>query len=359
MIPLFKVFMANSVGNYVVPVLHSGYIGEGSKSREFEIAFGQFIQNENVAVVNSGTSAIVLALRLAGVKEGDIVLSSPITCLLTNMAILSVGAKIRWVDVDPITGNIDVNDAKKKCGRAQAILCTDWGGYPCDVRNLQFGIPVIQDSCHSIGSYYYGKHVGHEADYTCFSFQAIKHLTCGDGGALVCKNPEDVRKAKLMRWAGLDRESGASMRCTQDPPVWGYKMQLNDIAASIGLANIEQLPYNLDKTYHHAYLYNEAFGVKEDNNFLPGYWLYTIMVTNQNEFIKDMAEKGIECSKVHDRNDLKTVFRRFRAGSYLPKVDHFDRYHVCIPVGWWLTDEDVNYIINCVKESKWMQYSTY
>lgn len=349
MIPLFKVFMAKNVGEYVLPVLHSGYIGEGPKSKEFEERFASFIQNDNVAVVNSGTSAIVLALKLAGVKEGDTVLSSPITCLLTNMAILSIGAKIKWVDVNPITGNIDIEDAKRKCEEVKAILCTDWGGLPCDIKNLQFGIPVIEDACHAIGSYYYRKHVGQKADFTCFSYQAIKHLTCVDGGALVCKNPDDVRKAKLMRWAGLDRDNGANMRCTQDPPVWGYKMQLNDVAASIGLANIEQLPYNLDKTYNHAYLYNKAFGIKDDDDFLSGYWLYTLIVNDADDFVRYMTDNGVECSKVHDRNDTKTVFKEF-ADDNLPGVEYFDKHHVCIPVGHWLTNEDVEKIINLVIE---------
>ena len=242
--------MNENVQNHLLPVLHSGYIGEGPKSAQFEKRFGEFIRNPNVAVVNSGTSALVMALRMAGVRNGHYVISTPETPLPTNMAILSMGAGILWADVlpdgtmDPASVNKILDDSRWFFPQrpAKAIMCVDWGGTPCKIAELQcFGLPVIEDACQAVGSYYRGNHVGSDADYTAFSFQAIKHLTTGDGGAVAFLNPEQAERARLLRWFGLDRTKGASMRCTQDPPDWGYRMQLNDIAASIGLANLEKL----------------------------------------------------------------------------------------------------------------------
>lgn len=361
MIPLFKVYMAADVESYLSPVLHSGYIGEGEKTRQFEKAFGKLIRNDNVVVVNSGTSALTLALKLAGVGQGDQVLSTPMTCLATNMAILSVGAVPVWADVMS-DGTMDPESVKEMLGKDKscqiaAIMCMDWGGRPCMVDEIRkmasdHGIFLIEDSCQSIGSTYKSLPGGNAADITAFSFQAIKHLTTGDGGAIsinkdLFRDKEMVERAKMMRWFGLDRTKGADMRCNQDPPVAGYKWQMNDIAASIGLANMIGLEDRITKTKQHADAYNKYFFADvDDKDRKSGYWLYTMHISDVNKFIKYMRDNDVECSRVHDRNDLKSVFRE----SYrcLPGVDSFDDFHVCIPVGWWLEDRDVERITELV-----------
>lgn len=348
LIPLFKVFMTPDVENFLSPVLHSGYIGEGQVSASFEHRFGQFIGNENVAVVNSGTSALILALRLAGVEPRDWVISTPMTPYPTNMAILSTGAGIIWGDILP-DGTLDPVSVERVIGEGRwslphrspkAIMCVDLGGTPCKIDDLrQFGLPVIEDACQSIGSLYKGNPVGSAADYTCFSFQAIKYLTTGDGGAVAFRDPGMVDRAKMLRWFGLDR---TSPRCGQDPPEWGYKMQLNDISASIGLANLPHLSGLLQKVQGNAAYYNERFGIEPDPERRSAYWLYTIIVDDQAGFIRYMADNGVECSRVHDRNDKKQVFKGME--SLLPGVDYFDSHYVCIPVGWWLSDSEVEKI---------------
>ncbi len=338
-IPLFKVFMSPDVDDYILPVLRSGYIGDGKKVEEFEKKFGEFIQNEKVVMVNSGTSAIIMALRLAGVGHGDKVITTPMTCLATNMAILSIGAIPVWGDILE-DGTLDPEDITKKIDGVKAIMCVDWGGQPCKLDELkQFGLPLIEDACQSIGSIYARKPVGNDADFACFSFQAIKYLTTGDGGMLAINSDNGIyKKAKLMRWFGLDRENAASMRCLQDPPIWGYKFQSNDIAASIGLANIGYLGWLLAKVKDNADKYDEVLNVERNGDRVSGNWLYTILVKNADDFINRMKEVGIECNQVHSRNDTKTVFKEFKTD--LPGVDYFDKHHVCIPVGWWLKDDE-------------------
>ena len=359
MIPLFKVFMAKDVWDFLSPVLHSGYIGEGEKVQLFEKEVGKVIQNDNVVCVNSGTAAITMALRLAGVGHGDTVATTPMTCLATNEPILSLGAKPLWIDVSlDGTMNLSVLYDKIVNKHPKAVLCMDWGGNPCNmdgIKNVCGSIPIIQDSCQSLGSTYNDKPVGNHADYVAFSFQAIKYVTCGDGGALVVNN-DKLKEAKLMRWFGLDRTQSKDMRCHQDPPTWGYKFHMNDISASIGLANIRHLDWMLLKTRTHAEIYNNTLNelnkikiIIPKANRNPNYWLYTLLADDANKFMEYMKANGVACSQVHDRNDGKQMFEQGK-DRLLFGVNYFDKHHVCIPVGWWLTRRDVENIVDLIKK---------
>lgn len=360
MIRLFKVFMADDVDKFIIPVLSSGYIGEGDTVKEFEVAVGNYIGNNNVVAVNSGTSAIMMSLRMAGVGFGDCVISTPMTCLATNEPILALGARPIWSDIDERTGNILVDSVANILAtsaiRPKAILCMHWGGYPCDLRKLNelacvCNIPVIEDAAQAFGSICERNYIGNHSDYVCFSFQAIKYLTTVDGGAIICNKPGDVDRARLMRWYGLDRTKSADMRCGQDPVEYGYKMHMNNLNAAVGLANIRHLPTLLDKVAMNARAYNEDLPrytlPKINSDYHSCYWTYTIFVDDSTKFILYMASNGIECSQVHDRNDTKRMFIESRTA--LPGVDYFSSRHVCIPVGYWLSKEDVDHVIDTIR----------
>jgi dTDP-4-amino-4,6-dideoxygalactose transaminase len=350
-IDLFKVSMnVDEAMSSLKSVLDSGYIGEGSHVKEFEENLKCHLKFDNVACVNSGTSALTLALHVAGVGHGDYVVSTPITCLATNMAILSLGAKIIWADVFPDTGLINplsVAEAiKENPVLPSAVMCVDYAGALCDYEMLReacCGIPLIADAAHSLM-------VG-GADFTCFSFQAIKHLTTGDGGAIACLDEEDHERVKLLRWFGLNRDT-ESFRCVQNVTEYGFKFQMNNISAAIGNANMEQLNRNLDYAWTNAFRYDTQ--IKNEHVKLIKYndncshWLYVLHAYDTDAFIKHMKEKGIACSKVHDRNDNKELFKEFKRS--LKGVDEFARTQVAIPVGWWLSSDDVDYIIKSVNE---------
>jgi len=369
MIPLHSVYMAKDVDKYVSPVLQSGYIGEGPKVKQFGEEFGRLIDNDNVLPVSSGTMAIKMALRLAGVGRGSSVMTTPMTCLATNEPILELGARPIWVDVDPLTGCMCADGLADAIHGylPKAILCMHWGGWPCDMSGIRtlakyHGVPVIEDACQAIGSIYDGDHVGTYSEYACYSFQAIKHLTTGDGGALVC-NDGDMKRAKLMKWFGLDRDASASMRCMQDPREYGYKGQMNDVAASIGLANIRYTNDVITRCRWNAEKYNAIIDsgasnvesplwrVKTEIGTLPSYWLYTLHADSTDNFIAYMKQNDVMCSKVHARNDNKHMFRHSPPAT-LPGVDSFEKTHVCIPCGWWLDDEDVERICELLRRYK-------
>jgi len=361
-IPLFKVFMPESVMEPLRKVLMSGYIGEGPRVEEFERQLAPWFGNENVLALNNGTSALQLALRLANVDYGDEVISTAMTCSATNEPILAMGAKIVWADIDPWTGNIDPEDiAAKITPKTKAIMCVHWGGYPCDLGELntiaaEHGLKVIEDACHAFGSTYHDKPIGSHSDFACFSFQAIKEMTTIDGGALVCKSKADRERGRLLRWYGIDRKSKRKdLRCEADIVEYGYKFHMNDVTAVIGLEQLKYVGKTIEKHKAHAAQYNKAFRdlkvvrplrYKDDRS--SAHWLYTIRVKDRDRFIQHMKDASIIASKVHARNDNHTMFKDFRTD--LPGVDEFTSEQVSIPVGWWLTKKEVQHIIDTAVE---------
>lgn len=354
-VPLFKVRMAPEAAPAVASVLASGYIGQGPRCEEFERAFGAYIgAPEPVLLLNSCTSAIDLALHLSGVGPGDEVISTPITCTATNSPPALRGARLVWADVDPTTGNIDPADvARKITDRTKAIIAVNWGGRRCDYDTLldislePRTIPVIEDAAH--GPYPLDYPHG---DYICYSFQAIKHLTTGDGGALFTPIYQ-YQRAKLLRWYGLDRESSADFRCAQNIQEVGYKYQSNDIAAAIGLANLPGMAAAVARHQANAKYY--AHWLRD----LPGiavppfdpassYWLFTLLVEDRASFMAYLGERGIATSQVHARNDRHDAFRAASSGGSLPGVDAFDARQVAIPVGWWVSDQQREYVATVV-----------
>lgn len=347
MIPLFKVFMAPEAPARVVEVLNSGYIGQGPQVEAFEAELQGLLGTPAPPLTtNSCTSAIDLALHLIGVGPGDEVVTTPVTCTATNSPIVTRGAIPVWANVEPLTGLIDPADvARKITPHTKAIMAVDWGGALCDYQALKaFGLPVIQDAAHSLTA-------GIGGDYVCWSFQAIKHLTTGDGGALWCPL-EQLERARLLRWYGLDRRSKADFRCEQNIQEAGYKYHMNDIAAAIGLANIGSVRRLVRAHQDNTRCYhNELVGVQgirlPEWNIRSTWWLYTLLVEDRQGFINHLADHGIAASPVHARNDTHRAFHY--PNGPLPGVDHFASRNVAIPVGWWLSVDDRKRVIEAVR----------
>jgi perosamine synthetase len=362
MIPLFKVHMPQEVLGPLQETLFSGYVGEGPRVKDFETQLGERFGNRNVLTLNSCTSAIQLALRLANVGWGDEVISTSMTCTATNEPIMAAGARIVWADIDPTTGNIDPADIEKKItAKTKAIVVVHWGGYPVDLDEVlaigkRRGIKVIEDAAHACGAEYKAKRIGGHADFVCFSFQAIKHITTVDGGALFCANESDHHRGKLLRWYGIDREQPrADFRCEEDIAEWGYKSHMNDVSATIGSVQLRYLDGILAQRREVAAYYSRQLsgvpGVrlcdwKKDR--VSAFWLYTLLVEKRTAFMGWMKECNVAVSQVHARNDKHTMFKDFRAP--LPGVDKFTEQMVCIPIGFWVGQEDREHIVASIKK---------
>jgi dTDP-4-amino-4,6-dideoxygalactose transaminase len=365
-IQLFKVHVPLSVDVPLLEVLHSGYIGQGVKVDKFEAALAERIDNKNVVTLNTGTAGLRLALHIIGIRKNDEVISTPMTCLATNTPIVESGAKIVWADVNRSTGNIDPESIEAKITeRTRAIVCVDWGGYPCDLDGIKAlavknDISVIEDAAHAFGAEYKNHKVGSISDFTMFSFQAIKHITTVDGGCLSFLLGENCKRAKLLRWYGLDRDYSKELRCEQNVSEAGYKYHMNDVAAVIGLEQLNYIDDILMRHRDNAMFYTSAIdGLRLERIDLPdyeddrlsSYWLYPLIVDERESFIEFMTEKKIMVSRVHARNDLNDCFKEFKLGIYdLPGVDLFDEHQINIPVGWWVDDSDRERIVEALEE---------
>jgi dTDP-4-amino-4,6-dideoxygalactose transaminase len=359
-IPLFKVFMAESVDAAVMRVLHSGYIGDGDEVVAFEREFAARLGVSRAVATNSATSALHLACHMAidGAADAEII-STPMTCIATNTSIVRNGARIVWADIHPLTGNIDPNEIESLLTKkTRAIVMVHWGGNPCDIdRICEIGrsakIKVIEDAAHALGTTYQGEPVGRHSDFVAFSFQAVKQVTSVDGGCLVCRDAEDDARGRLLRWYGIDRSSDVEERCDIDAAEAGYKFHMNNVAAAIGRENFRHLDWILVRHRDNARFYNNVFGslnsvrlTSENPSGQSTYWLYTIRVENRDELMAKLLGLGIGASKVHTRNDVHSAFRQFARP--LPKCEEFNRTHLCIPVGWWLSEADRQRVADAV-----------
>lgn len=365
-IPLFKVYVSKDIDKPLLETIHSGWIGEGPRVKEFEKSLKEYAGNDKVVTLNAGTSALHLAYHIAlhqndykGYYNSNVdeIITTPITCTATNTPIISNGAKIVWADVDPITGSISPKDIENKITKnTKAVTMVHWGGNPCDIDKInkiahKAGIKTVEDGAHAMGMEYKGKKFGNHSDFSMNSLQAIKHVTSVDGGVLWLKSEKDFNRANLLKWYGIDRtiREGVDLRCEIDVPEAGYKFHMNDVCAVIGNENFKHLSEIIEKHRANAKFYDEAFRncsnvtpVLENPDGKSAYWLYTIHIDNRDELMAKLKELNIMTSKVHARNDTHSMFAEFKAE--LPGVEQFNRTHLCIPVGWWVTKEQREYI---------------
>lgn len=359
MIPLIKPFIPNK--ERLLPrlekIIYSGYIAEGDATAEFEQKLSALLANPFCLALNSGTAALHIALTLIGVKEGDEVISTALTAEPTNTTIALTGAKVVFADVDINTGLISAESIEENItAKTKALMVVHYAGMVCNMDKInaiskQYGIPVIEDAAHAFMSKYDGKYVGSNSAYTCFSFQAIKHLTTVDGGLLCLKTEEEYHRARKMRWFGLDKKIP---RLESDIAEAGFKYHMNNVNATIGLVQMEHLEENVLKYIENGKFFDQHLqGVEGVSlipyypNTAPSYWLYTLKVERRDDFIKMMADNGIMASPLHLRNDRHRVFEAKNAK--LPNLDAFYNAFVHTPCGWWLSNEDKHKIVETIK----------
>jgi dTDP-4-amino-4,6-dideoxygalactose transaminase len=375
-VPLFKVFMASSASTEVAKVLNSGFIGQGPKVEEFESSLRSYFDFDYVLTLNAGTSVLHLALHMLkqkafgwpGMEPGDEVLATPLTCTASNWPILANNFKIKWVDIDPKTMNMDLGDlARKMSSKTKAIMLVHWGGYPNDLDKLKiiqekykeihgFKPAIIEDCAHAFGSKFNGKLVGTHGNISMFSLQAIKHVTSLDGGILLAPHKELYSRGKLMRWYGIDRNSDRKdFRCEANIDEWGFKFHMNDICATVGMENLKYSGQVIETHKSNAAYYDHNLKntpgitlLDRDPRMDSSFWIYSLLVDNRYDFQRKMKEYGIQCSQVHERNDKHTCVSEFK--SILPSLDSVIGKLSAIPVGWWVSEEDREYIVDCIKK---------
>jgi dTDP-4-amino-4,6-dideoxygalactose transaminase len=300
----------------VTDSLKSGWLTMGPKTVKFEEKFARYTKAKNAISVNSCTAAMHLALKAMGLEAGDEVIIPALTFIATSEVLTYFNAKPLLVDVDKQTHNMDVAAVEKAItGKTRAIIPVHYGGQPCDLDELydlgaKYKLAVIEDAAHALPSYYKGKMIGSFGDATCFSFYATKTLTTGEGGMVCTPKPQWAEAIKILRFHGITKD--AWKRYTKDG-TWfyevvdaGYKYNMTDMQAGLGLAQLKKIDWMLAKRKEIARTYTEAFSscegiitpvVKTDRetawHLYPVKLNLTMLTMTRDECIKHLAASGI------------------------------------------------------------------
>ncbi len=368
-IVLFHPYLPEAAKDMARKQMDSRWIGQGPLVDGFEKRFENQISHKHKAIaVNSGTSALHLAYILAGIGDGDEVITPLFTCSATSTPLLYQKAKVLFADINKDDMNISpdhVEELLKIRGeRVKAIVAVDYAGFPCNYDRLlaisqKWNIPLIEDAAQAVGTVYKGRNVGEICPYTAFSFQAIKTITTGDGGMLTIEDEVQEEQAKRIRWFGIDRKAKFEERWKKD--IWevGYKYQMTDIEAAMGIEGLNAL----DDVLKHSNVLFKAYqsgldgvnGIKvltghydeEGENTHPSRWICTVEVDRREDLKKKLEENNIESDPVHYRNDRYTVYggRVYNC----PNMDAMEDRYLVLPMHYFVTEEDINRICEIIK----------
>ena len=345
-------------------VLSGRWIGQGPLVDNFEKEFNKkFTNNLPCVAVGSGTDALHLAYLLAGIKKGDEVICPVFTCTATNIPLLYIQAKIKFADIDPNTLNISIKHVKKLITKkTKAIVFVNYGGLPCNLKELNIiakknNIKLIQDAAQSLGSTYNNKPITNYSDFTIFSFQAIKHISSGDGGLICFKDKTLEKKAYRMRWFGIDRLKKQGGTWENDIKEIGFKYQMTDLGACLLLESLKEFKKISSHRKKIFNIYLKKFQknkfikiINETGKFTHSTWLFTIITDKKDYLQKKLRLAKIESNQVHFRNDRYSIFKNFVKNKRFPNMDFVEKKYLVLPVHTKMTIADAHYVANMVNK---------
>jgi perosamine synthetase len=361
-IPLFRPVVSEEAIKSVAEVLRSGWLGLGPKTEAFERKFADYIGVPYCAGLNSCTAALHLGLSLLDLKPGSEVITTALTFISTNHAILYNSLKPVFADVQPETGNLDVKSVSRMISeKTGAIMLMHYGGYPCDLDEFydlsrKHNIPIIEDCAHACGATYKDKRIGSHGDIHAFSFHAVKNLTAGDGGALTVKSEKHYLRLKKLRWLGIDRDTFQRNRpqaydWEYDVNELGFKYQMNDIHAAIALSQLPLLEIQNARRAEIASLYAGRLAnvpgvslLKYKNDRKSSFHLFCVLAEKRDDLVNKLRENGVAVSVHYRRNDLYPMYEK----QELPNAEHFWRSVISLPMHLALTDEHIGYITDII-----------
>lgn len=355
----------------VSETLLSGWIGCGPKTKQFEKNFESYLQTSQACIATmSATDALEIAVKLLDIKDGDSVITTPITFISTNHAIIYSGATPIFADVDMENGNISPESIEEKItGNTKAIMIVHLSGNSCDMGKIEkiaekHNIKIIEDCAHAAGGYYTsgkysGKKIGSSDNICCFSFQSVKNLPCGDGGMLVVPKEMESRAIKL-RWMGIDKDT-YSRTSTTGEYLWKYdvtelgiKANQNDIMSSIGIVQLTYLDEDNDRRREIASFYKKHLSqhpkIKMPNIDISksACHFYPIYVEGRDGLLNYLRQNDIFCGVHYRRNDKYDNYQE----QYLPSAEYIEQHTLTLPIHLFLTDGDLMKIVGLIKEWK-------
>jgi dTDP-4-amino-4,6-dideoxygalactose transaminase len=377
-IPFFQPFIGDREVEAAISVLQSGWLTTGPKCREFEEHFAELLGDgvETVAV-NSATGGIHLAAEACGIGQDDAVLVPTLTFSATAAAFRHLGADIILVDVDPVSLTIDLDDAERKLTpQCKAIAPVHFGGWPCDIDAIlafsrRHGLKVIEDAAHALPAHRHGRLIGNsESDACVFSFYANKTITTGEGGMISTRDPVVAARARVMRCHGLNRDafdrfSRVGSGWSYDIVAPGFKYNLTDLAAAIGLAQLERVYDFQSRRERIAELYLELLAglpldlpARAPEGGLHAWHLFPIRIRqeaprNRDEIIALLTERGIGSSVHYRPLHQMTYWRRQRCDEQggFPSADRYFEGAVTLPLYPAMSEADAEEVVSVLREA--------
>jgi dTDP-4-amino-4,6-dideoxygalactose transaminase len=363
--------------NEVIDTLRSGWLTTGPKTRLFEQQFAAFIGVKHALAVNSGTAALHLGLEAVGVRVGDKVVTTPYTFTASAEVIRYLGADPVFVDIDPKTFNIDVNqlaNVLESTTGIKAVIPVHIAGQSCEMDTIlnlakKYNLKVVEDAAHALPTYYKNKLIGTLSDMTAYSFYATKPLATGEGGMLVTNNDDEAERIKIMRLHGINRDVFKRESTLQ--PSWyyevvapGYKYNMSDIMSALGIQQLRKVEQSLHQRTEIAARYNTELSnlplqrPHRDDNSSHAWHLYIIQLNlseltiNRDQFIETLKQRGVGASVHFIPLHIQPYWRErygFRPEDFPYALETYQR-SVSLPIYPTLTEKEISYIISTIRD---------
>jgi perosamine synthetase len=353
----------------VAEVMRSGWLGLGPRTEQFEQSFANYAGSRFMVALNSGTAALHLAMDVLNVGPGDEVIVPPITFISTIHAVSYTGATPVFADVEKDTMNISAEDIERKITpRTKAIIVVHLAGHPCDMDAIHKladdrGIKVVEDAAHACGALYKGRLIGSISDLTCFSFHAVKNLTCGEGGAITCNQEWLARKLREKRWVGISKDTW--IRSSEEKVyAWqysveqvGYKYHMSDMQAAIGLVQLGKIGQMNGRRRSIAEQYQKELKnipwmelPSEKSNAKSSWHLFQIKLSHEkirDRLIGHLQENGIASGVHYYPCHLHPCYIHLKAA--VPVSNEIWKRILTLPIHPNLTAADMERIIECLR----------
>lgn len=349
----------------VKTVFDSGWLGLGAQVFEFEQALQAFLEAKHVVCTNTGTTALHLALDTLGIGRGDEVIVPSFTFVATIQAITQTGAEPVFCDIHADDLNMDVEDVRKKITKkTRAILPVHYRGIPCDMDEIHSlaqknNLHVVEDAAHAFGSSYKTKKIGSFGEIACFSFDPIKNISCGEGGAVVFQDDTLLETVQQKRILGIDKDTWSRYRNERswfyDVVTQGYRYHMSNINAAIGLNQLKKYHSMNERKIEVARKYDKAFRecsgiqlLRTDDYRDIGLFVYILKVkSGRNELMDHLAQHGVASGIHYIPSHQFTIYENNK--HHLPVTDQIYGEILTLPLFPDITDAQVEQVIAAVK----------
>jgi perosamine synthetase len=372
MIAIAKPYLTEEDAQSAYDTILTNWITQGPKVAEFEEKFAQYVGSKYAVAVSNCTTALHLAMIVAGIGKDDEVICPSLSYIATANSITYVGAKPVFAEIDPVTYNLDVADAEKRITpKTKAILLVHQIGMPADIDAFKalcnkYNLKLIEDAACAAGSAYKGQKIGSHSELVCFSFHPRKVITTGDGGMITTSNEEYYNRLKLLRQHGMsvnDRVRHTSSKVIiEDHLEIGYNYRMTDIQASVGIKQLEKLDQIVQERRKVAMKYIDALkdltSIRlplEKPGYFSNYQSFSIYLkenfpVSRNELMQILLDKGIASRRGVMTSHRETAYKNYAGDLNLPKSEDAADRSIIIPLYYPMKEEDINYVISSFRE---------